>query len=171
MENMEKLIYNGWLKIYHLTKKINGSFVNLEFLKKRPASAALVYNTEKNKFIFVKQFRAGVGSDIIEIPAGVQDLGDTPESAIRREILEETGYLSDKVQLISSGFVSPGYTSEKISIYYVEVSKKVSNGGGLLDEHEEIEIVEMSLEDFMEYNFIDMKTNLSKLWLISNMLS
>jgi len=73
--------------------------------------------------------------------AGGIDKGEKPEQAIKREIMEETGYKVDYVKHISDFYASPGKTSELISLFYCEVSEKVNEGGGIGDER--ISVVEV----------------------------
>ena len=122
--------YKGFINIDELTIKTKkGKEIKREVMRRKNGVAALVYNTITQKYIFVSQFRPGVGNDIIEIPAGVLDhAGEEPRDAMIREIEEEIGYGVDKITLIDEGFVSPGGTTEMISVYFAEVSDKVGEG-------------------------------------------
>lgn len=160
-----KKVYNGWLKVYNSVRPVRGRDFTFEYIIKRPAVGALIYNSLTDKFIFVKQYRPGCGRDIIEIPAGVIEEGQSPIEAIEREVLEETGYKCDKIEFITSGAVSPGYTTETLFLYYIEVSNKIGMGGGLEDENEEIEVIEMTKSQFLDHEFEDMKTNLCKFYI------
>ena len=60
-------------------------------------------------------------------------------------------------------FVSPGYSTEKIKIYYCEVSEKIGEGGGLATEDENIEIIKMNKNEFLQYQFNDGKSIIAKL--------
>ena len=83
---------------------------------------------------------------MVEIPAGKMDVkGETPEDTLRREILEEIGYKIDKISSTRSNYhfyPSPGMSTEKIHLFYAEVSNQIEDGGGV--DNEEIEIVEIS---------------------------
>ncbi len=118
--------------------------------------AGIVYNTDTQKAILVKQFRYpcyynGPGW-IVEVVAGMLGADEDPEEAMKREVLEEIGYVVKHIERISSFYVSPGGTSEKIYTFYIEVdnSSRVNEGGGLLHEDENIEIVEYSLQELEE---------------------
>jgi ADP-ribose pyrophosphatase len=158
--------YKGWLPIEEITyKNRKGKEVKREVMTRKNAVAALVYDTLTKKYIFVSQFRPGVAGDIVEIPAGVLDHGDEdPRAAITREIEEEIGYKVDKLILLDEGFVSPGGTTEMISVYFAEVSEKIGEGGGVEDEDEEIDIVEMSREEMLNTRFKDFKTIIAVNW-------
>jgi len=118
-----------------------------ERVNKPDAVCAVVYDTIYKKYIFVSQYRPGSDSDMLELVAGQVGKGETPIAAIEREILEEIGYEVDSIRtLVPFYYVSPGYSTERIKIYFAEVSKKVSDGGGLENENEHI-IVRVWSED------------------------
>ena len=66
----------------------------------------------------------------MEAVAGMIDPGETAEEAIIRENLEETGYRISKPELICKFFSSPGGTSERVFLYFSEVSKVDRVGDG-----------------------------------------
>ena len=158
--------YKGWLPIDEITyKNKKGKEIKREVMLRKNAVSALVYNTVTKMYIFVSQLRPGVGGDIIEIPAGVLDHGtEDPRDAIIREIEEEIGYGVDNLTLLDEGFVSPGGTTEMISVYFAEVSDRVGEGGGVEGEDEEIDIVEMTREEMLNTRFKDFKTIIAVNW-------
>lgn len=158
--------YKGFINIDELTVKTKkGKEIKREVMRRKNAVAALVYNTITKEYIFVSQWRPGVAGDIIEIPAGVLDhAGEDPRDAMIREIEEEIGYGVDNITLLDEGFVSPGGTTEMISVYFAEVSDKVGEGGGVEGEDEEIDIVKMSREEMLQTRFKDFKTIIAVNW-------
>jgi ADP-ribose pyrophosphatase len=158
--------YNGYLKVDEITyKNQSGKNVRREVMKRPNAVASLVYDTNRQVYVFVKQWRPGALSDVVEIVAGTLDHpNEDTRSAIEREILEEIGYKTDKLKLIDEGWVSPGGTTEKVTIYFAEVSEKVSEGGGLESEDEEIEIIEMTKSEMLSTRFEDLKTIIAVMW-------
>ncbi|HXX03790.1 MAG TPA: NUDIX domain-containing protein [Xanthobacteraceae bacterium] len=109
------------------------------------AVAALLYNPDTNDVIIVNQFKypslvgrqrdnaATTDGWITETVAGMIDGEETPEEAVIRETREETGYRIKKPELICKFFSSPGGTSERIFLFFVEVTEadRVSAGGGV----------------------------------------
>jgi nudix-type nucleoside diphosphatase (YffH/AdpP family) len=85
---------------------------------------------------------------LLEAPAGLLD-GDDPETAIRREAEEETGYRVGSVTRIGEYFMSPGSVTERIAFFTgsYRADERVSDGGGLADEGEDIEVVELELAE------------------------
>ncbi len=158
--------YKGFINIDELTMKTkSGKEIKREVMTRKNAVAALVYNTVTKLYIFVSQLRPGVGDELLEIPAGVLDhISEDPRDAMIREIEEEIGYGVDSIKLIDEGFVSPGGTSEMVSIYFAEVSDKVSEGGGVEGEDEEIDIIEMDRDEMLSTRFKDFKTIIAVQW-------
>ncbi|HXC03239.1 MAG TPA: NUDIX hydrolase [Bacteroidia bacterium] len=120
-------------------------------LNRQDAAAVLIFNTESRKIILTRQYRYAIASrtpePILEIMAGKVDPGEEPVETGIRESLEECGYRIGKENIhhLASFFASPGYTSEKYHLYYATVcnADRITAGGGLEEEHENIEVVEM----------------------------
>jgi len=85
---------------------------------------------------------------LIEAPAGLLD-GDDAETAIRREAEEETGYRVEHVTCIGEYFMSPGSVTERVAFFTgsYRAGARVSDGGGLESEGEDIELVEVTLAE------------------------
>lgn len=157
----EKIVFNEKL-IIEKGELIDGEKSFSRYRINRPdASAVLILNKETNKIILTRQFRYAIASKIeepiYEIVAGKIDKNENPSDAAIRETEEETGYRisMENLTFLIFCFVSPGYTSEKFHLYYAAVTNadKVSEGGGIKSENENIEVIEMDLNDF--YNQID----------------
>jgi ADP-ribose pyrophosphatase len=139
--------------------------------------AAIVWHRESRCLLFTEQFRfptLGKGDGwLIEVMAGMIDARDTPESSVRRELEEELGYSPDVIEHIATFFVSPGGSSERIWLYYTEVSESChsSQGGGLIHEHEDIRIVRMSPEEartaLRDGKVADAKTVIGLQWFLA----
>jgi nudix-type nucleoside diphosphatase (YffH/AdpP family) len=149
------------------------------YLLRRPdAVCAVVYHTERDTLFFVRQFRLGMIDKeanpwSVELSAGVVDSGETPDAAIRREVHEELGFIVTDVRELRRIFPSPAILSERIFLYYVEVTdaQRDSDGGGTDHEHEDIEIIEVparAVQLFvMEQGITDAKTLIGLSWFIA----
>lgn len=171
----KEIVYNGRFKVIkYLVELINGKKMHQECFERGESVAALIYDQFKEKFIFTKQDRIGSQSSMIEIVAGSMDKeNESPVEALKREVTEELGYVIEKdsdIEHIVSYYVSPGGTSEKVHIYFVTVSKKVSEGGGVEDEN--IEIVEMTSKELFAYipQINDGKTHSAIMWAMNKSL-
>jgi ADP-ribose pyrophosphatase len=67
---------------------------------KLPDYAAVVAITEEQRVLIVRQDRPAVERDTLELPSGLVDPGETPQEAARRELMEETGYEADEVEIL-----------------------------------------------------------------------
>jgi len=132
------------------------------------AAALLPYNRTQRTVILVRQFRypafiAGHDDLLIEAAAGLLD-DISPEERIRLEAEEETGYRLHDVHKVFEAFMSPGALTEKIHFFVAEYEPqmRVSTGGGLADEGEEIEVLELGLDDALamisDGHIVDAKT-------------
>jgi nudix-type nucleoside diphosphatase (YffH/AdpP family) len=136
-----KIVFDGYTKVEEVTIKNGEKEITREVLKTGNSVAAIIKDVVKNKYIFVSQYRPGSEGVMVEIVAGKIDSGEKPEQAIKREIMEETGYKVDFVKHLKDFYTSPGRIDEIMSIFYVEVSEQVNEGGGVDDE--QITIVEV----------------------------
>jgi len=116
----------------------------------------LLYNLERKTVILVRQFRYpafvnGWDDLLIETPAGLLDEA-SPEERIRSEVEEETGYRVSHVRKIFEAYMSPGSVTEKLYFFVAEydASSKVSDGGGMEHEGEDIGVLELGIVDAME---------------------
>lgn len=117
----------------------------------------LLYNQDQKTVILTRQFRLPTytnGNDsgmMIEACAGLLDK-DNAEDCIRRETEEETGYVVNDVKKVFEAYMSPGSVTEILYFFIAAYSKdmKVSEGGGVDHEEENIEVLEMSFEEALE---------------------
>ena len=117
-------------------------------------AAILLYNKETQTVILTRQFRMPTyinGNEtgmMIEVCAGLLDEHDA-EECIRRETEEETGYKIKDVRKILEAYMSPGSVTEKLYFFIAEYSKdmKMTEGGGLEHEQEDIDVLELPFEE------------------------
>ncbi|MFV5684485.1 GDP-mannose pyrophosphatase NudK [Flavobacterium sp. GB2R13] len=117
-------------------------------------AAILLYNTQQKTVILTRQFRlpsylnGNENGMMIEVCAGLLD-EDHPEQCIIRETEEETGYRITKVDKIMETYMSPGAVTEILYLFVGEYdeSMKVSDGGGVEHEEENIDVLEMTYDE------------------------
>lgn len=126
---------------------------NREVYDRGNGATILLYNQAKRSVILTRQFRFpvfvnGHESNLIEAAAGLLDNMD-PENRIKAEAEEETGYRVENVQKVFEAYMSPGSVTEKLYFYIAQYhpDDKVGVGGGLEDEGEDIEVLEMTIEE------------------------
>ena len=156
IKNLKKTLLSD--NYYTLSKfnfdyqKSDGSWVNpmREVYERGHGAGILLYNTTKKTVILIKQFRLPTylhdhkDGFLIEIPAGLLD-EDNPEQCIIRETEEEVGIRIKSVKKVYEGYSSPGVLTEKMHFFVGEYTEdmKVSKGGGLAGENEDIEVLEL----------------------------
>jgi len=159
----EKRIFDNYFKVDEATFKeidSDGNEVTYTRLKlDRPdAVSVMVYNSDEDTVILVKQDRYAVekkaGGKIFEIPAGKMDEGEDPKETARREVLEEIGYdiKEESLMFLNRFFASPGYSSETVFLFAASVTNadRVTDGGGLESEHENIDIYNVPVTEFFD---------------------
>lgn len=172
-----KKVYENFFLVEELVCQAHNSEGQFKrFVLARPDSAAvLLHNKELDEIIFVKQFRAPAidknDPQLLELPAGIVEEAETPEECITRESFEEAGYHPSRLTHINSFYPSPGISSERIHVYYGEVadSDKQGPGGGMPEEHEDLELVSVSKEEakamIKDGRIMDAKTIIALQWL------
>jgi len=144
-----KRVYNGFLKVDLVDINLKrGGTAQREILRCKDAVAVLC-RKPNGHYVFVKQYRAPVGKDIIEVIAGGVENGETPEFCAIREVEEETGHNVLAITKIGEMLPSPGYSSETIHLYLAEIDENA--GPQFLDKDEEIEIVCFEENDFNQF--------------------
>lgn len=117
----------------------------------------LLYNKESKTVILTRQFRLPTyinGNEdgmMIEACAGLLDK-DNPEDCIKRETEEELGYEISDIKKVFEVYMSPGSVTEILYFFIAEYSKsmKINDGGGLADEQEEIEVLELNIDEALK---------------------
>ena len=170
----EKTLYKGWSTlteyILEYTRKDKRKEKHVrEIYDSGDGAAILLYNPESRKITLVRQFRLPAYLNghpdgmLLEVCAGMLDLHH-PEAAIIKEVEEETGIRLERVEKIFEAFATPGAHKEKIHFFtgtYDESMRK-SKGGGLHDENEDIEVIEIGFDKIDEIlisgGIVDIKT-------------
>lgn len=101
--------------------------------------------TDNGEVVLIRQFRPPVNGFVVELPAGLVDKGEAFEDAVRRELIEETGYQAGDIKFLVSGPMSSGASSEILSVYVATGLTHV--GVGERDETEDIEVLPVPLEE------------------------
>ena len=139
-----------------------------EIFDRGDAAALLPYNPARRTVMLVRQMRYpayvnGYDELMIEAPAGLLD-GEAPEVRIRAEAEEEIGYRLGEVRKIFEAFMSPGAVTEIIHFFVAEYrpEMKISSGGGVASEGEDIEVVELDIDEALamvdDRRIVDAKT-------------
>lgn len=158
----DKILSDNWYVLHKVTYELTKADGTTETQSREAydrgnGAAILLYNTAQQTVILTRQFRLPTyvnGNEtgmMIEACAGLLDK-DNPEDCIKRETEEETGYKINEVKKVFEAYMSPGSVTEILYFFIAEYSKdmKVSEGGGLEDEQENIEVLELPISDAMK---------------------
>jgi ADP-ribose pyrophosphatase len=123
----------------------DGRIVPSYYVLEYPDWANAVALTEDNKIIMVRQYRHAAGVVSLEIPGGVIEAGEAPEVGMQRELLEETGYQFDELELLCKLHANPSTANNITHCYLAKGGKKVQ--AQHLDEQEQIEVEEYTIDE------------------------
>jgi ADP-ribose pyrophosphatase len=146
----EYLFKENWFTVRKDTcEKPDGKIVNNYYVFEFPEWATALPVTEEGKIILVKQWRQALGEVCIELPGGCVDATDANfEDAIRRELLEETGYAFETVHNLGKISANPSTNNNLMHMFIATDGKKVAEQK--LDPNEQIEILEVSMEELIQ---------------------
>jgi ADP-ribose pyrophosphatase len=126
----------------------DGVIVDPYFVVELPTAATAFALTQDNKVILVRQYRYPIAEVSLETPGGFVDEGETFDTAMKRELMEETGYEFENVEYLGKFAANPGVLNNYTQMFFATGGKKIA--AQHLDKNEEIEIVEMSIEELIE---------------------
>ena len=171
--NAVRLLSDNWYTLKTTTfewLRSNGEWQtqHRETYDRGNGATLLPYNRAQRTVILTRQFRYPAyvnGHDDLMIEAAAGLLDDaSPEVRIRAEAEEETGYRLGEIRKVFEAFMSPGSVTEKLHFFVAEYdpSMRIGHGGGLADEGEDIEVLELALDDALamiaDGRIVDAKT-------------
>ncbi len=158
----QKLLSDNWYKLWRYAfdfQRKDGTWEThyREAYDRGNGATILLYNPERGTVILTRQFRLPTYVNgnpdglLIEACAGLLDQ-DNAEDAIRRETEEETGYRITDVQKVFEAYMSPGSVTEIVHFFVAAYSNdlRINDGGGIADEQENIEVLEMPFAEALE---------------------
>ncbi len=154
-----RLLSDNWYRLHSTTFDFlaadgTWSSQSRETYDRGNGATILLYDVARRTVLLTQQFRYPVYINghpdgmLLETAAGLLD-NDDPETAIRREAIEETGHEVGEVTHVFDAFMSPGSVTERIHFYAAPYSAetRASAGGGLADEGEHITVVELDIDE------------------------
>lgn len=149
-----RTVYEGWARYLVAEVRMpDGTRIGREVEDHGPAVAVLPYDPERRVALLVRQFRTppcfvdGTAS-VLEAPAGLREEEDA-EACARREAFEEVGLRLSTLEPAGRVWSLPGLSTERMDLFLApyRAADRESAGGGLAEEHESIEVVEVALPD------------------------
>jgi len=120
-------------------EKSPGVTVTREIVEHKDCIAAVVLDDQGN-VVMVRQFRTPTGKDLLEIPAGVMEDGESPDECVRRELQEEIGYLPKIIVRLGGFYAAPGYCTEYINVF---LATGLRESRMVAEDTDEIEVVKV----------------------------
>jgi nudix-type nucleoside diphosphatase (YffH/AdpP family) len=153
----EKVLSEKNYILKEVTFELEGEEQTREIYHRGNGATILLYNKEKRTVILTNQFRlpsyvnGNKTGMLTETCAGFLD-GDDPEACVRRESEEETGYRLSEVKKVFEAYTSPGGLTEMLYFFVAPYSaeQKINEGGGLEEEQEHINILELPFQRAVE---------------------
>ncbi len=173
-----KLVYSGWGRFLLLDVELaDGRTVERQIEDHGEAASVLPYDPVRRVALLCRQPRvgpmySGFEPHLVEAAAGMIDRGEAAPATAVREALEELGVKLRTVELVAATWTMPAVSSERIHLFLAsyEAADRVTAGGGMADEGEEIEVLERPLKTLLEEadagTIIDMKT-LALVWALA----
>lgn len=123
------------------------------------AGSVAVVAVHDGEVLLVRQYRIAIGRELLELPAGKLEPGETPATSARRELEEETGFTSDTLQPLAQFYTSAGFTDEKLTIFFANDLRPVDTTP---EWDEQIEVVRLPVaavrQKLLDGEFEDAKT-------------
>lgn len=143
----EYLFREPWLTVRKdICETPLGKHVDAYYVLEYPDWVNAMALTEDGQVLLIRQYRHAIGRVLVEIPGGVMDKEDeSPEVAIRRELLEETGYTFSDMHSLGEVSANPSTTTNLVHMFLATGGKKVQDQQ--LDDNEEIDVLAVSIEE------------------------
>ena len=148
------LLEQKWIlvkeKLYRDRHGEEKSWSYIERKHRRKAAVIAAITRESSSLILIRQFRVPFGTDVFEFPAGLIDDGETAAEAAQRELLEETGYSGQILEVGPEITSTSGLSTETVHMVYMETDEMPSKKPEL-EGSEQIEVFTLSRDDFPRF--------------------
>jgi ADP-ribose pyrophosphatase len=121
-----------------------GTNVRREIVE-HPGAVVLVPVDAEGRILWVRQYRYAVDQDLLELPAGTLERGEEPAECARRELAEETGFDTDKIEELGRFYTAPGFCTEYMYAFVASDLRPAAEAHA--DEDEEITVEPLTLEE------------------------
>lgn len=137
-----RYVYRGRVIAVRVDELVDG---RVREVVEHRGSVAILPILDDNRVILERQYRYVIGRELIEVPAGMIEEGESIEDAAQRELMEETGYKAGRLEYMGRCYMTPGYCNELIHFFIARDLERVANTN--MDEDEEIELMIISMDE------------------------
>ena len=180
----QEIVWDGFIRLTRqLVRLDDGLEVWREVHDHGNAVAVLPIDLARRKIVLVRQRRVALAlnqdperrleAPLLEVIAGMLEKGEDPAACARREALEETGYEITGLEKIAGFYTSPATMTQYMHLFAARYDSQNQSqpGGGLEEEGEQIEVVQLSLDEahkmLVAGEFVDAKTLIALQWLFA----
>lgn len=143
------IIQKNWATLRVDTCRMpDGTIIPDYYVLEYPNWVNAVALTDDNQVILLRQYRHAAEEVVLELPGGCIEENESPEYALRRELLEETGYEFQEIEFLSELYANPATAKNKTYCFIAKGGKRVAEQK--LDRGEEIDIELVSPEKLKE---------------------
>lgn len=145
-------------------RDVNGMEIVREVVRHNGGAGALPV-FDDGRVALVRQYRHPTGGELLEIPAGKLEVGETPLECAAREVEQEIGWRAGRIEKLCEFYTTPGFCAEKLFIY---LATDLQPSTQQLDEDELVEVVYLPLAEAIQMALCgeieDSKTLIALLW-------
>jgi ADP-ribose pyrophosphatase len=135
-----RVVYDG--KLFDVTVERWGD--HEREIVEHPGAVAIVAVDREDMVNLVRQRREAARKELVELPAGTLEDGETPHESARRELEEETGLSGGDWREVAAFFTTPGFCRERMHLFFAE---KLDRGEATPEADEEVEVVRWPVGD------------------------
>jgi len=149
----------------------DGSIVDDYYVRESRGFTIVFAITGDNRVVLVRQYKHGIGKDLLELPAGAIDPAEEPAACAIRELEEETGYTAPAVQPVRTFVVDPTNSNSVAHLFLARDASKTSKQNLDVTERIDVELVEIEhLPDLLRDGTIDSVAHVGSIYLILDLL-
>ena len=141
----QRRVYDGRILNVRVDEAIlpNGKTVTREVIEHHGACGIVAFD-EEGKLLMVRQYRYPMACELLELPAGKIDPGETPDACAARELEEETGYRASKLEFLGDIYPIAAYCCEVVHLY---LAKGLTRGAQHLDPDEFLDVLHVDFDE------------------------
>jgi ADP-ribose pyrophosphatase len=133
------------LKVDVLQVELASGVKSVREIIRHPGATIVLAQLPDGRFVFVRQFRKAVEKEMLEVVAGTLEPGEDPDACAARELAEETGCHASSLVRLGVIVPAPGYTDERLYVYYARVNEDQRHAAP--DEDENVETVLLTADE------------------------